>query len=180
VHCWHCRPSACLWCQKCHTFAVGVAPLMLIAGVCVHAQWNANCVFSEGAIRNYQMVSSFGGTCTYLYCGGDQLAHLKFSLFTFSTTFSVCGIKSYGLQVMFMRKWKSHVIGLLGYISTCQTRMCSALLADCCITSVYSCFVCHTPLASYSLTILLQTCLIPSCTKILPRIYAELPSKIFK
>jgi hypothetical protein len=76
---------------------------LLVAFFQLCVDWNANCVFSEGAIRNYQMGSSLGDCvgwdCTYLYCGGEHLAHLKVSLFTFSTIFSVCGIKSYAYQV---------------------------------------------------------------------------------
>lgn len=100
LRCWHCKSSACLWCQKCHTFAVGVAPLMLllvfqllVAFLQLCVDWNAKCVFSEGAIRNYQVGSSlgeYGGwVCTYLYCGGEQLAHLKVH-FSHSAPHSQC------------------------------------------------------------------------------------------
>jgi len=149
------RLPACLWCQKCHTLQLQLLHwcyhwcLICLLHFFSCVDWNANCVFSEGAIRNYQMGSSLGvyvgWDCTYLYCGGEQLPHLKVSLFTFSTTFSVCGIKSYAHQVMFMWKWGSHFIGLLGYISTCQTCMFSGLPADCCITTLSQLFCLSQP-----------------------------------
>lgn len=166
------RLLACLWCQKCHTFAVGVAPLMpslvsqlLVIFLQLCVVWNADCVFSEGAIRNYQMGSSLGDCvdwdCIYLYCGGERLAHLKLSLFTFSTTFSVCGIKFYVHRIVFMWKWRSQLVGLLGYISTCQTYIFSVLPADCCITTVSQLFCLSQPsgfiLPNHSVTYVFDT-----------------------
>jgi len=66
---------------------------LLVAFLQLCVDWNAKCVFSEGAIRNYQIGSSlgeYGGwDCTYVYCGGEQLAHLKAN-FSHSAPHSQC------------------------------------------------------------------------------------------
>ena len=142
VHCWHCTSSACLppmsqishiSSSSCSTDADRLLSQFLVAFLQLCVDWNANCVFSEGAIRNYQMVSSLGGLWWLgLHMWRRTISVLKIGIVHIQHhILSVCNQILCASANVYVKE--GHLMGLLGYVSAGVLKGCATKFLYCAV-----------------------------------------------